>query len=221
MQLCSSVSFMITCTYGWLYRSTVALWNSFTQTMHESIKFKEFLTAKPPKIQDKHYKTMKNGYCWFSLLCSNSNKVAWGICSLSSQRVLQTDTRNITNILNISKQMNAISKMCSKPFRSKVFLKSVTTLWEIFNPTTNPNMYQSIYATLHYTALYYTARISKVFTLFMRIWFALFMRCFWCLSRKFQAKSETFSITNRENRQSMRNNVVVCVWMLENGELQT
>lgn len=79
MQLCSSVSFMITCTYGWLYRSTVALWNSFSQTMHESIKFKEFLTAKPPKIQDKHYKTMKNGFCWFSLLCSNSNKVVWGI----------------------------------------------------------------------------------------------------------------------------------------------
>lgn len=42
---------------------------------------------------------MKNGFCWFSLLCSNSNKVAWGIWSLSSQRILQTDTRNITSIL--------------------------------------------------------------------------------------------------------------------------
>lgn len=32
---------------------------------------------------------MKNGFCWFSLLCSNSDKVAWGIWSLSSQRIWQ------------------------------------------------------------------------------------------------------------------------------------
>lgn len=184
--------------------------------MHESIKFKEF-------SPQNHQKSKTNNEKWLLLVFITLQQLKQSCLGYMKPE----STTNIANWYTEHCQYTEYFEVNGcyfenvlKTFSIKGFSPNRKQLCEKFSIQPQIRICINQY-TLHCTALHYEARISKVFTSFVRIWFALFMRSFWCLSWKSQAKSETFSITNRENRQSMRKNVVVCVWMLQNGDLQT